>query len=84
MGRGIAMSLTHPFDSDSLYELMDDGNIRVSNGGEEGVFSSRGVHLRGAIREADPQLCVWVSNVPNPDTQLATSRIAGRDDGKGL
>jgi hypothetical protein len=75
------MSLTHPFDPDSLYELTEDGNIRVSKGGREGLFSPAGVHLSGDIREADPQICVWVSNVPNPDTQLATSRIAGRDSG---
>jgi hypothetical protein len=78
------MSLTHPFDSDSLYELMGDGNIRVSKDSAEGVFSPAGVHLSGEIREADPQVCNWVSNVPNPATQLATSRIAGRDDGKGI
>jgi len=78
------MSLTHPLDSDSLYELMEDGNIRVTNGGREGMFSPAGVHISGEIREADPQICNWVNNVPNPDTQLATSRIAGRDDGKGV
>ena len=78
------MSLTHPFDSDSLYELMEDGNIRVTNGIREGVFSRAGVHISGEIREADPQICNWVNNVPNPDTQLATSRIAGRDDGRGV
>ena len=73
------MSLTHPFDPDSLYELMEDGNIRVSKGGEQGIFTPAGVHVSGTIRECDPQICVWVSNVPNPDTQLTTSRIAGRD-----
>ena len=78
------MALTHPFDPESLYELTDDGNIRVSKAGKQGLFSPLGVHLAGEIREADPQICVWVSNVPNPDTQLATSRIAGRDDGKGV
>jgi hypothetical protein len=82
VGGGLSVALTHPFDPDSLYELMDDGNIRVSKGGEEGIFTNRGVHLSGSIREADPQVCVWVSNVPNPDTQLATSRIAGRDSGQ--
>ena len=76
------MALTHPFDPDSLYELMEDRNIRVSNGGRHGIFSNAGVHISGEIREADPQICVWVSNVPNPDTQLATSRIAGRDSGR--
>jgi hypothetical protein len=75
------MSLTHPFDPDSLYELMEDGNIRLTNGGREGIFSPAGVHISGEIREADPQICVWVSNVPEPATQLATSRIAGRDSG---
>jgi hypothetical protein len=73
------MSLTHPFDPESLYELMEDGNIRVSKAGKQGIFSPAGVHLSGEIREADPQICVWVSNVPNPATQLTTSRIAGRD-----
>ena len=76
------MALTHPFDPDSLYELLEDGNIRVSNGGREGIFSKWGTHLSGEIREADPQVCVWVANVPDPDTQLATSRIAGRDGGQ--
>lgn len=74
------MSMTHPFDTDSHYELTEDGNIRVSNGGKEGFFSPEGIHLSGEIREADPQVCNWVSNVPNPDTQLSVSRIAGRDD----
>ena len=78
------MSLSHPFDTDSIYELMADGNIRVTNKGREGIFTGEGVHVSGEIREADPQICNWVSNVPNPDTQLSTSRIAGRDtQGKG-
>ncbi len=76
------MSLTHPFEPDSLYELMEDGNIRVSKNGREGIFTPAGVHVSGEIRQADPQICVWVSNVPDPATQLATSRIAGRDDGR--
>lgn len=84
MGGGLIVSLTHPFDPDSHYELMADGNIRVTNRGRQGIFSPGGVHLSGEIWEADPQICVWVSNVPDPTTQLATSRIAGRDDGKGI
>ena len=42
-------------------------------------ITDEGVYLSGSIRQADPQICVWVANVPNPDTQLTTSRIAGRD-----
>ena len=76
------MSLTHPFDTEALYERMDDGNIRVSKGGKVGIFTAEGIHLSGEIREADPQVCNWVNNVPDPATQLSTSRIAGRDAGK--
>ena len=73
------MGMTHPFDRETHYELLENGNIRVSRQGREGIFTGEGVHLSGEVREADPQLCNWVSNVPNPDTQLSSSRIAGRD-----
>ena len=73
------MAMTHPFDTDAFYELIEDGNIRVTRNGEEGTFTGEGIHLSGSIREADPQVCNWISNVPNPDTQLSQSRIAGRD-----
>lgn len=74
------MSMTHPFDTDSLYELTEDGNIRITKDGKTGLFTGEGIHLEGEIREADPQLCNWISNVPDPDSQMTTSRIAGRDD----
>ncbi len=72
-------SLYHPFDTDMLYELTDDGHIRVSGGGKSGIFTTEGRHVSGELREADPQLCVWVGNNPDPQTQLAKSRVAGRD-----
>ena len=78
------MSMKHPFDAESFYELMDDGTIQVSRGDLVGRFSSEGVFLSGEIRESDPQLCNWVSNVTAPETQKSTSRIAGRDNGEGL
>ncbi len=57
-------SMTHPFDPDTLYELNEDGNVRVSNGNQVGIFTNKGVYVSGDIRQADPQVCVWVSNVP--------------------
>ena len=72
-------SMTHPFDPELLYELTDDGNIRISGRGEYGIFTTQGIHLEGKIREADPQLCVWVGNNPDPTSQLSRSRVAGRD-----
>ncbi len=58
-------SITHPFDPDTLYQMDDDGNIRITNGNRVGIFTPKGVHISGDIRQADPQLCVWVGN--NPD-----------------
>lgn len=77
------MSMTHPFDPESRYELLEDGTIKLTRGDLLGIFTSEGIYLSGDIREADPQICNWVSNVPNPETQMAASRIAGRDDGGG-
>ena len=51
-------SIKHPFDPDSLYQVDEDDNIRVTNGNQWGVFTKEGVHLSGEIRQADPQLCV--------------------------
>ena len=73
------MSMTHPFDTDTTYELREDGTVRVSRGDQEGVFTEEGIYVSGEIRFADPQVCNWINNVPNPDTQLSVSRIAGRD-----
>ena len=73
------MSMTHPFDPECLYELTEDGNIRVTRDGRTGIFTGEGIHLEGEIREADPQLCNWITNEPDPETQITTSRIAGRD-----
>jgi len=66
-------SLTHPFDPDTLYELTADGNIRVSNGKTFGIFTTQGQHLSGDLRQADPQLCVWVGNNPDASNQQMAS-----------
>ncbi len=72
-------SVSHPFDPDTLYELDQDGNIRLSNDNRVGIFTNQGQHISGEIKEADPQMCVWIGNNPDPAGQLAPSRLAGRD-----
>ncbi len=62
-------SLTHPFDPDTLYELDSDGNIKISNGGKTGIFTRKGQYISGDIKQADPQLCVWVGNNPGDAMQ---------------
>lgn len=66
-------SLRHPFDPDTLYELTSDGTIRVSNGKTFGIFTTKGQHISGDLRQADPQLCVWVGNNPDANTQQMES-----------
>jgi hypothetical protein len=74
------MSTIHPFDTDTTYQRLEDGNVQVICGDKSGIFTGEGIYVSGDIRFADPQMCNWVNNVPNPDTQLSVSRIAGRDD----
>lgn len=70
---------THPFDAEMFYELQEDGTIRVSGRGVEGIFTNEGRHVSGELKQADPQLCVWVANNPDPEKVLSRSRMAGRD-----
>ena len=35
-------NLTHPFDPEMLYELTEDGHIRVSGRGRSGIFTTEG------------------------------------------
>ena len=70
-------SMKHPFDPESLYQFDDEGNIRVSNGNQCGVFTREGRHLSGDIRQADPQLCVWVGNNPGQENQLRSTATNG-------
>ena len=62
-------SMTHPFDPDTLYELDADGNIKITNGNRVGIFTTRGQYISGDIKQADPQLCVWVGNNPGDAAQ---------------
>jgi hypothetical protein len=72
-------NLYHPFDNDRLYALTTEGNIEISVDGKTGLFTTEGIHISGEIKQADPQLCNWVGNNPNPTTQLSRPRVAGRE-----
>jgi hypothetical protein len=62
--------IRHPFTK-ALYELDDDGNIRVTQGDRFGVFTIRGKWISGELRECDPQLCGWVGG-----PQIANHRLS--------
>jgi len=72
-------SLYHPFDTDHLYELTEDGNILITAGKKKGLFTTEGIYISGELKHADPQVCVWVGNNPDPATQLSKPRVAGRE-----
>jgi hypothetical protein len=72
-------SLYHPFDTDHLYEYTEDGNIRVTAGERQGLFTTQWIHISGEFKHADPQICVWVGNNPDATTQLSRPRMAGRE-----
>ncbi|MBM4203875.1 MAG: hypothetical protein FJ194_06960 [Gammaproteobacteria bacterium] len=55
--------MKHPF-SGALYEVDIGGNVMVREGKIEGLFDSSGRWLSGELRQADPQLCVWITNNP--------------------
>jgi hypothetical protein len=57
----------HPF-TNALYQLNSDGNVLITDGDRQGLFRRDGRWISGEIRESDPQMCVWVSNVAGTDT----------------
>jgi NAD(P)-dependent dehydrogenase (short-subunit alcohol dehydrogenase family) len=55
----VRVKLRHPL-SGAIYELQDDGLVRVEDDGKTGLFHADGRWKSGAIRNADPQLIGWV------------------------
>lgn len=71
-------SIRHPF-SRAVYALRPDGNVQVSGEHGEGVFGPDGRWVSGALREADPQMCVWISNQSPPAEQLESTLVVTQE-----
>ena len=69
--------IRHPFN-DVLYELTEAGQIRLTDGDQQGLFHQDGRWIEGDIRQADPQMCVWVGNRPDESQVESDSHIARR------
>lgn len=67
-------STRHPF-THALYVKQSDGNVSVTDGGKQGSFRPDGRWISGELREADPQLCVWVA-ARVAEASLSDSRLA--------
>ena len=55
----------HPL-SHAVYEDMGDGLVRVTKGGEMGVFKTTGQFVEGALTFADLHMLVWVGGCELP------------------
>lgn len=64
------LGLRHPFGN-ALYERDGEGNILVTDGDRQGLFTGEGRWISGELRECDPQLCGWVAG-----PQLANHRMS--------
>lgn len=43
-----------------IYELQEDGLIKVTEDGKEGIFSADGAYLVGDLKHADLHMLVWL------------------------
>ncbi len=58
-------SRRHPL-SGALYDVGDDGLVRVELDGLVGWFTADGDWVRGDLHEADPHLCGWLAGPQVP------------------
>lgn len=65
--------IMHPL-SMAIYELDDDGNVRVTLDEQAGTFDSDARWLHGEIRTVDPELCRWVGYGPKTATDVRLNR----------
>ena len=66
-------TIIHPL-SGATYDLQPDGTVQVvARDGAVGVFDLHGTWVSGALRQADPHLCLWIAgrDLPNRVQQAA-------------
>jgi hypothetical protein len=54
------MDYVHPFTS-ATYRKIDGATVSVVLGGKEGRFSWDGRWLSGELRQADPNMCIFIA-----------------------
>ena len=71
-------AIKHPFTA-AIYELQPDGTVLITDGDSQGLFKRDGRWISGELREADPQMCVWISNQPPPPEELESAWALSQD-----
>ena len=66
-------SMKHPLTG-VVYELDDDGDVRLTDGDRTGTFDRYGRWLSGERLIPDPEMCLWVGAGPRQAVDLSTNR----------
>jgi hypothetical protein len=70
--------IRHPFTR-ALYEPDGSCGVRVTKDGVVGHFARDGHWIAGELREADPELCIWLS----ANRPARHHRLSAVDDSHG-
>jgi hypothetical protein len=71
-------AIKHPL-SGAIYDLQNDGTIRVEKDGEAGIFRADGTYVSGEIFFADPHLCVWIGGRELPSRHRQAAEAGKRN-----
>ena len=77
-------TIEHPL-SGALYDLCEDGTIQVVTRTKlTGIFDKTGRWLSGEVRQADPQMCLWIggAELTNRFQQAAQAVTAAKSEPK--
>lgn len=71
----ITGAIRNPWNPRAAYLFDEESRtVVVTMGSRWGRFTSNGAHIEGALFEADPELCIWMSR-PRPKNHHRTSRV---------
>ena len=71
-------TIRHPL-SGAIYDLTERGTIQVLNCGLAGEFTNEGVWLSGVLKQADPQLCVWIGGQQTTNRHQQAAKALTKD-----
>lgn len=64
------MKLKHAI-SGAVYELLEDGRVKVENNGLVGYFNADATFDSGELRQADPHMICWLGGPQMPQGAAA-------------
>jgi hypothetical protein len=68
----MAISAEHPLTR-ARYEAEGPNAVRVTSAGTWGLFDRTGAWIEGELRQADPQMCIWLTGLVVVESRMAAS-----------